>query len=279
MNKEKMLYHAKHNGSLRFQSHEYRGNIADNLNFLIDGGFLTWETHNLWREYNSCGEQDLYENAFHEYKITPEGEVLLAVYRLEYADKNNKGTEKHISRINEFKLLLEQSNRKLEYYLPALTANQKKVTKSVLATSDTTVSNITIQEKPLGVHVHNMSLHPKYSIDKNDIDLSEMSLVSMFNMSTSLGPKGTDRSRSEDYVLRKINEELGEMTLEMNIADGLSYKQAGKDGVKGEAVDLAICALDMFALQCPGMSAEEIEREFLAYMIQKLNKWRDSLSW
>ncbi|QBO61929.1 hypothetical protein G17_00440 [Escherichia phage vB_EcoM_G17] len=34
----------------------------------------------------------------------------------------------------------------------------------------------------------------------------------------------------------------------MNIRDGLSYKEAGKDGVKGEAVDLCICALDMFAL-------------------------------
>ena len=34
----------------------------------------------------------------------------------------------------------------------------------------------------------------------------------------------------------------------MNIRDGLSYKEAGKDGVKGEAVDLCICALDMLAL-------------------------------
>ena len=63
----------------------------------------------------------------------------------------------------------------------------------------------------------------------------------------------------------------------MNVADGLSYKEAGKDGVKGEAVDLAICAMDMFALECPGMSADEIEREFLTYMNIKLAKWRKSI--
>ena len=109
------------------------------------------------------------------------------------------------------------------------------------------------------------------------IDLDEPVLTSMFNMSVGLGPKDSDAYRTENYVLRKANEELGEMTLEMNIADGLSYKEAGKDGVKGEAVDLAICAMDMFALQCPGMTPEEVEREFLSYMLVKLNKWRDTL--
>lgn len=258
MNKEKMLYHAKHNGTLRFQSYEYRGATADNLNFLIDGGFLTWETRDMWREYSSCGEQELYETAFHEYRITPEGEVLLAIFRLEYADKNSRGTEKHISRINEFLSLLSDSKRSLSYFEPALTKNQKSAAK--MATN--MVSTVTVEKST------------------KDIDLSELSLTSMFNMSTMLGPKGTDGTRTDDYVLRKINEELGEMTVEMNVRDGMSYKKPGADGVKGEAVDLAICAMDMFALQCdPSMTSEEIEREFLTFMLKKLNKWRDSLSW
>lgn len=261
MNKEKMLYHAKFNGTLRFQSHEYRGNVADNLNFLIDGGFLSWETNYLWKDYADSNQADLYETAFHEYKITKDGEVLLAIYRLEYADKNNRGTEKHLSRVQEFKDVLINSGKDIQYYEPALTKNQKKAVRLALGTESTPVQ-------------------PTYPVQSTDeIDLSEMSLVSMFNMSTGLGDKGADQTRSNTYVLSKCMEELGEMALEDQIEKGLNYKAPGKDGVKGEAVDLAICAMDMFALQCPGMSSEEIEREFLVYMVKKLNKWRDSLKW
>lgn len=102
-------------------------------------------------------------------------------------------------------------------------------------------------------------------------------ILPMFLMSVSLGEKGTDATRTEEYVLRKINEELGEMTLEMNIRDGLSYKEAGSDGVAGEAVDLAICAMDMFALQYPDKTAEEIQTLFITYMVKKLEKWKQTI--
>lgn len=102
-------------------------------------------------------------------------------------------------------------------------------------------------------------------------------ILPMFIMSVNLGELGANETRMEEYVLRKINEELGEMTLEMNIRDGLSYKEAGSDGVAGEAVDLAICAMDMFALQHPGKTAEEIHSLFVEYMVKKLDKWKQTI--
>lgn len=102
-------------------------------------------------------------------------------------------------------------------------------------------------------------------------------LKSMFDMSVVLGKKDTSPTRTNNYVFKKCMEELGEMALEDQIESGFSYKCAGADGVKGEAVDLAICAMDMFALQCTNKSAEEIEKEFLEYMSMKLTKWRNTL--
>lgn len=102
-------------------------------------------------------------------------------------------------------------------------------------------------------------------------------LTPMFELSTSLGEKDSSKSRTEEYVLRKTNEELGEMTLEMNIRDGVSYKEPGTDGVAGEAVDLAICAMDMFALQYPEHTAEEIKALFLMHMNKKLEKWKQTI--
>lgn len=104
-----------------------------------------------------------------------------------------------------------------------------------------------------------------------------LGLDEMFTMSVNLGELGANETRMEEYVLRKINEELGEMTLEMNIRDGLSYKEGGSDGVAGEAVDLAICAMDMFALQYPGKTAEEINKLFVEYMHKKIMKWKQTI--
>lgn len=110
-----------------------------------------------------------------------------------------------------------------------------------------------------------------------DPTLTDETILPMFQLSVELGELGANETRMEEYVLRKINEELGEMTLEMNIRDGLSYKEAGSDGVAGEAVDLAICAMDMFALQYPGKTAEEIHSLFVEYMIKKLDKWKQTI--
>lgn len=281
MDKEKILYHAKHNGAFTIRSCEYQGKWTNNLDYLIENKMLNWTTSGLWDEYNSCGQQDLYDQAIHEYKITPDGEVLLSLYRLAYAHKNHLNEEKHIRRIQEFEQLLEACGKSSHYFEKYLTKNQKKALEYARQVRELPKFDTTLLVEP-ELSPFNLVPHDEWiSMDKSNrldrIDLDEPVLTSMFNMSVGLGPKNSDSYRTENYVLRKTNEELGEMTLEMNIADGLSYKEAGADGVKGEAVDLAICAMDMFALQCPAMSPEEIEREFLSYMIVKLNKWRDTL--
>lgn len=121
----------------------------------------------------------------------------------------------------------------------------------------------------------------KPNVDLLDDKISNMvweHLNPMFEMSTLLGEKGTDETRTNNYVFKKCMEELGEMALEDQIENGLSYKEPGTDGVAGEAVDLAICAMDMFALQHPGHSAKEITALFLVYMNKKLEKWKQTIS-
>lgn len=280
MDKEKILYHAKHNNGFTIRACEYQGKWTGHLDYLIHHKMLNWVTSGLWSEYESCGQTDLYDQAIHEYKITPDGEVLLSLYRLAYAHKNHLNEEKHRRRIDEFYHLLEVCGKESQFFEKHLTKNQKKALEYARNVRELPKIDEAIQEpilSPYNIVPHDEWIKMEKPMRIAKIDLDEPVLKSMFNMSVGLGSKNSDEYRTENYVLRKTNEELGEMTLEMNIADGLSYKEAGKDGVKGEAVDLAICAMDMFALQCPMMTPEEIEREFLAYMLVKLNKWRDTL--
>ncbi|AMM43694.1 hypothetical protein FDG95_gp129 [Pectobacterium phage vB_PcaM_CBB] len=128
--------------------------------------------------------------------------------------------------------------------------------------------------------VDNKCKEPEDTLNMEDsyvVEVLSSGLDNMFWLSKFLGDKGTDETRTNDYVFKKCMEELGEMALEDQIANGLSYKDAGSDGVAGEAVDLAICAMDMFALQFPGKSDMEIQFMFLEYMNKKLQKWQQTL--
>lgn len=96
-----------------------------------------------------------------------------------------------------------------------------------------------------------------------------------FNNSIKYGSRNSTVYRTYDYVLSKCVEEQGELSQEIQIENGLSYKKAGKDGVQGEAVDLAIAALDMFALSCPNMNAQEMEELFISIAEKKIQKWNE----
>lgn len=78
-------------------------------------------------------------------------------------------------------------------------------------------------------------------------------------------------NRNPFYVLLKCTEELGELSEEVQIAAGVSYKQPGKDGIVGEAIDLITCALDMIHITHPELTEEDI----LAIAIPKLEKWKE----
>lgn len=267
MNREKMLYHANEKGVLNFEVRSMKGETRDNLQFLLDGGYLERDPNSVF----AGGSNDVWQ----EFIITGDGKILLAVYRLEFAHQNGDD-EKFQNRAQKLNELLDEHNRTIQYFEPSLTKKQKKAVNHML--NSTTKSEPTEVTKLVSVLKSNQNNIPKNSNNLLDkIDLDELSLQSMFNMSVGLGQRGTDSTRHEDYVMKKCAEELGELSLEINISQGLSYKEPGKDGIKGEAVDLAICALDMFALQCPNMTSEEIEREFLSYMLTKLNKWKKTL--
>ncbi len=99
-------------------------------------------------------------------------------------------------------------------------------------------------------------------------------MLEVLKFSKELGNKGTDAYRTQDYVHSKMSEELGEHSVELQIQKGLNAKNPGKDLIHGEAVDLAICCLDSFALEFPELTAEEIYEKFNEYMLVKLNKWK-----
>jgi hypothetical protein len=274
MKREQMLYHANEKGSLNFDVRSMKGETQQELDFLLLGGFLESDTNSLF-----SGSR---ETMWQDYKITHDGKVLLAILRLEYTFNLDKNSEKHQGRIEQLREVLKKYGKSPTQYDAFLTKNQKRAVKHMEDNKTTKFLQQIKEQEEVGQEVlspykvaRTLDGKPEDRLDV--IDLEELSLASMFNMSVGLGPKGFDATRTDDYVLKKAVEELGELALEINIYQGTSYKQPGKDGIKGEAVDLAICALDMFALQCHNMTSEEIEREFLSYMLTKLNKWRDTL--
>lgn len=77
-------------------------------------------------------------------------------------------------------------------------------------------------------------------------------------------------NRSKYYVLSKVGEEFGELSTEVGIVMGDSYKDPGKDGVIGEAIDVIISTLDLIYLEKPMITEEEL----IAIAIPKLEKWK-----
>lgn len=66
--------------------------------------------------------------------------------------------------------------------------------------------------------------------------------------------------RSPYYVLSKIMEEVGELSTEVAIHEGDSYKEAGKDGVIGESLDAIISLLDLIYLIKPDFNEHDLKR-------------------
>lgn len=75
--------------------------------------------------------------------------------------------------------------------------------------------------------------------------------------------------RSQYRVLTSATEELGELAQEIRVANGHSYKEEGKDGVVGEAIDLIACALDLIYITDPNISGFEINQK----LALKCAKW------
>lgn len=75
--------------------------------------------------------------------------------------------------------------------------------------------------------------------------------------------------RNSYQVLAKLMEEVGELAEEVNIKKGFIKKEPGKDGIKGEAIDVIQCALDIIFINDIEVTEEELE----SIMKSKLTKW------
>lgn len=78
-----------------------------------------------------------------------------------------------------------------------------------------------------------------------------------------------DNGRLLADVLAHMMSEVGELSTEVMIACGRSYKEPDKDGVIGEAVDVILCALDIIRLYDPTASVDDV----LQIADAKLKKW------
>lgn len=86
---------------------------------------------------------------------------------------------------------------------------------------------------------------------------------------TFLRSKRIVNGRTVKDVMCSVSEEVGELATEVRIKYGQSYKEPGKDGIQGEAIDAIAAILDLMYVDNPSITKEEILRT-LDY---KLNKW------
>ena len=82
---------------------------------------------------------------------------------------------------------------------------------------------------------------------------------------------GIPNDRTPSDVLKYMMTEVGELSEEVIIAEGKSYKDPGKDGIVGEAIDVAVCAFDIIHRMCPDMT----EGELMKIAQPKLDKWAE----
>lgn len=85
--------------------------------------------------------------------------------------------------------------------------------------------------------------------------------------------KNVKNSRNLHTILSKCMEEIAELSVEVNIETGLSNKNKGEDGIKGEAIDAIITLVDLIYLYDENVT----ENELIEIASLKLNKWVNSL--
>lgn len=73
-------------------------------------------------------------------------------------------------------------------------------------------------------------------------------------------------------VFFSLSEEVGELATELAIDEGHSKKKRGEDGIRGEAADIILCALDIMYLD--GCTEDQI----IELIRAKNEKWRKDKS-
>lgn len=85
-------------------------------------------------------------------------------------------------------------------------------------------------------------------------------------------------TRTLDFNLAKLNEEVGELAVEVQIAQNrLPKSKGGHDGVVGEAVDIILVALDIIYLNlaksAPNVTPYKIEAILIDAASSKMKQW------
>ena len=78
-----------------------------------------------------------------------------------------------------------------------------------------------------------------------------------------------DPDRTVSSIMFQVMEEVGELSTEISIVNGTSYKKPSADGVVGEAIDAIVALLDLIYRFDPLITEEEIS--LIAKM--KCDKW------
>lgn len=76
--------------------------------------------------------------------------------------------------------------------------------------------------------------------------------------------------RSYDTILKSLMEELGELSTEIAIEQGTKKRSPSQDGVRGEAVDVFVVAVDMLRAT---WGEDLFTQEFTDKVTSKLAKW------
>jgi NTP pyrophosphatase (non-canonical NTP hydrolase) len=99
-----------------------------------------------------------------------------------------------------------------------------------------------------------------------------MGLIELI-LDTSRNADNFHQTRSLYSVLAATQSELGELSEEVAIESGDSYKDHGPDGIQGEAVDMLIAGLDLLYVNNRNIT----EAELIAIARPKLEKWLTKL--
>ena len=94
-----------------------------------------------------------------------------------------------------------------------------------------------------------------------------MKTLDLFEKVKIAGATLPDRSGAS--IMLSLVEEVGELSKEVSIVEGMSYKKPDVDGVLGEAVDVLITVLDLIHTLVPDATEEEIN----SYAGKKIAKW------
>lgn len=79
----------------------------------------------------------------------------------------------------------------------------------------------------------------------------------------------TVKKRNLYSILASLMSEIGELSEEIAIENGHSYKSKGADGVVGEAIDVIVTALDLITVANPELTEQQITE----MARHKVDKW------